>query len=338
MRTSVLFLVSFLLFGCSLVRPYRPPTKAKKTVPSTVAAPSPAPKPPSTWERTKVLTARIDEAIALDGHPNGKEIARRVASCKEHFAFPGKCAEKREALSKESRAAVAAGLAVKAVNEQKFEDAEPLVQQAEVFAKEDGARRKKEAEIAAAERAAIEDELVACEKNRTPCNDRCKDGHPASCVAVGFMLLSEKNYDTGEALFARACHAGFQSGCEWLTRSAATKKKDLQAIEDAWSNVRTIGDDLAMKKFMLTTAQQNFGRPRNVRAAGMMAEHIAAATREEYCPAVAEFVSLSTRAEFQARSKAHCQDEAPSATGLSGEQVELRAQCQTVFATPCSPK
>lgn len=118
-------------------------------------------------------------------------------------------------------------------------------------------------------------------------------------------------------------------------------EKDLQAeqqaqeVENAWSTVESVGDDLAIKKFLHGFAVQHTTGARNARAAQRMVEHMAMITKDEYCPAVKDFVKVSSRAEFSKRAKLHCDDSPPTAGGLNGEQVECRNECRAVFATSC---
>jgi hypothetical protein len=74
---------------------------------------------------------------------------------------------------------------------------------------------------------------------------------------------------------------------------------------------------------------------RNALATARMREHIQAITSESYCPAKLEFIAAAGLREFGARSKKHCDESPPSATGLSGSEVELKAECAAVHATPC---
>lgn len=60
-----------------------------------------------------------------------------------------------------------------------------------------------------------------------------------------------------------------------------------------------------------------------------------AVVTEQYCPAKKAFVQQASITEFVKRSSAHCKDDPPTGSGLSGAQVTLDRQCSEVYATAC---
>jgi hypothetical protein len=125
------------------------------------------------------------------------------------------------------------------------------------------------------------------------------------------------------------------AGCNWAKQVDEERVENGKKIEAAWSAVATSADNLATKKFLVAFASQHMAGPQAALGVRQMSEHIAAFTKEDYCPAVREFLSLSTRADFVKRSKTQCDENPPTATGLGGKQVELKNECRTVYATPC---
>jgi hypothetical protein len=295
-----------------------------------------APKPsklsvPDDLERRAELQRRAWAAVELDGHPKGNEIAKKVSACKAPLK---RCLAQSDELMRESRAAVNAGWALLAVDVD-LDKAEAFVVRAEEAAAKDGPTRKERLTKEAAEKKAIEADLVTCEKNTTPCNDKCKAGEGTSCVAVGFILAQAKKFEEGKKLFTMACEGGVSVGCDFVRKVDGWRVEDAKKIEDAWSSLQTIGDDLATKRFLHALAQQTFSGPRNALATQRMAQHIAAMTRDDYCPAVNEFLAASNKGELTKRAKEHCENNPPTATGLAGKEVALTAECRAVYATPC---
>ena len=67
----------------------------------------------------------------------------------------------------------------------------------------------------------------------------------------------------------------------------------------------------------------------------MMREHVAAYQAEVYCPAATTFIKAHGKTEFRDRAKDHCEERPPSMTGISGAEVELKAECRAVYASGC---
>lgn len=97
------------------------------------------------------------------------------------------------------------------------------------------------------------------------------------------------------------------------------------------------GDQIAEKRYMISFVKTKLPQtPKNVKGAHMMDIHVKAITSEQFCPARKAFIAKVGLAEYQARAKQHCKDNAPVGIGLSGVQVTLTAECNAAFATTCS--
>ncbi len=288
---------------------------------------------PADDERRAEVRRRAWAAVALDGHPKGKEIAEKVVACKQ--VVSKECLEQQANLKRESIAAVDAGLALKFVDANP-DAAEGLVSSAERAAEQDGPGRRVRLDKEAVEDKAIKAALVECEKNRTPCKQRCDKGEVTTCVALGFLLWSQDNkFDEAKPLLTKGCDANLETGCDLARKVVNAKAEFAKSIDTAWSSLVTIGDDLATKKFLHAFAAQHLSGPRSARATQNMAIFIEATTKDSYCPAVNEFLAVSTRGELALRAKTHCNDDPPTATGLAGKQVELGAECKAVYAIAC---
>lgn len=66
-----------------------------------------------------------------------------------------------------------------------------------------------------------------------------------------------------------------------------------------------------------------------------MRVQMAASVKEAYCPAKKEAIAALGQKEFASLVAKHCEEEPPTTQGLSGRQVELKAECKAAFASPC---
>ncbi len=343
MRNNGLVVVVLLLVvaGCfDSVRsrrdtsPAEPPitSAAKATTESRGEDPA-TPKEDPKQRRTE-LEKRLRAAVELDGHPQGWQMVEAVSDCK---AGGPKCVTTITKVQGISETCFFAGKALRFLRDGDLDAAESKLVHVEEFAKEWGPKRKRAMEQQKATVAAAEE----CERNRAPCKTRCdqKDDLPA-CIAYGVALYTEdKKYAEAKPYLKRACDADFGPACNLLKdvdKVEAEEQKNATAkVDAAWSSLRTIGDDLATKKFLHAFAAANLKGARNARATQNMSAHIASITRDDFCPAMKEFLAVSTRADLAKRAKAHCDDDPPTATGLAGKEEILTAECRAVYATTC---
>lgn len=284
-------------------------------------------------KRRAELAKRLRAAIELDGHPEGWQMTEAIAGC---GGGGPKCAGIVTKVQRISETCFVGGQALHFLREGDLDEAEARLEQTEALAEKMGPTRREALAAQKATLAAAEE----CATDRAPCRTRCdqKNDMPA-CIAYGVALYAEdKKYADARVYLKRACDQDFGPSCNLLKdvdKVEAEETKNAAArVESAWSSLRAIGDDIATKRFLQAFASQNFGGRRNARASQMMAAHIQAMTTD-YCAAKKEFLTVSNIAEFGRRSKAHCTDDAPTATGLSGKEETLTAQCHAVYATPC---
>ncbi len=235
-----------------------------------------------------------------------------------------------------SEACFLGGQALHFLNEGDLDEAESRLEQAEASAEKMGPKRREALVQQKATLAAAEE----CGTNRAPCKSRCDTQNDLpSCIAYGVVLYTEdKKYADARGYLKKGCDENFGPACNLLRdidKVEAEESKNAKAkIESAWSSVQTIGDEIATKRFLQAFAAQNLRGERNARASQMMAAHIQEMTKG-FCEAKKEFLAASTTVEFGKRSKAHCTDDPPTATGLSGKEETLTTQCHAVYATPC---
>ncbi len=333
-------LMVMMLAGCSSPKQgLKQATPGQRPVTTTArvseAEPPDAPTPQVDPKKRKAdLTKRLRAAIELDGHPQGWEMTEAVAGCRGGGA---RCTGIITKVQGISEACFLGGQTLHLVREGDLDEAESRLEQTEASAEKTGPKRRdalvqQKATVAAAEE---------CEKDRAPCKTRCdqKNDLPA-CIAYGVALYTvDKKYADARTYLKKGCDQDFGPSCNLLRdvdKTEAEETKNATArIESAWSSLRTIGDDIATKRFLQAFAAQNLKGPRNARASQMMAAHIQAMTKD-YCEAKKEFITTSSTAEFSKRSSAHCADDPPTATGLSGKEEALTTQCRSVYATPCS--
>jgi hypothetical protein len=186
-----------------------------------------------------------------------------------------------------------------------------------------------------AEMASIEAAGTACTPSGT-CAARCASGDGPSCVVHATKLWRSTPPKLAEARAAMqaGCDAGLQTACTGVSQIDGDIQQARMTVESLWSGVTDAGDDLATKMHMVTVAQQ-VGTPRLRMNLPAMQAINAAIVVERYCPSVKAFLAVSSAVDFAKRAAAHCKTEAPTATGLSGAQVTLTAECQQVYGTAC---
>jgi hypothetical protein len=280
--------------------------------------------------RQKALMERGNAVADLEGHPSGRALFKAVATCKDRYT--SQCGWAVQQAQKEAPATYRAGMAFKGLSAGMMDEAEQL-------AEKTAAERTARAEQHQREDAAVQADLKTCAADKSPCVDRCKqDATSSACVALGIYVVTgdkDDRYDKALALFEPPCKAGMKAACDAQQKAAKERAKLFGPIDDAWSKLRGVGDDLATKKFLLAFAQQHTTGARNARAKQNMALHISAITKDDFCPAMKDFLKVSTRQELAKRAKAHCDEDPPTATGLAGKEEVLTTECRAVYAMPC---
>ncbi len=340
MKNVMLALVLLALTGC--FKPYVPPSMRNKPSKSSTSL-SASKKDDSTTEADTARQAMERRALAvveLEGHPKGKAFLDAVVNCQDFYTHP--CGFDVQKAQNQAPAAFHAALALKHPKraEKYMAEAEALAEKAAVDRKEKEEKAQIADEKRRADEEAVSADLKACAADKTPCKTRCKaDKTSSACVALAVYTITgdrDDRFDEAEALLLPPCNAGMQPACRARTKAAADRTQVLGASDQAWSNVTSIGDDIATRKAMHAFASTQLTGRRNAVATQRLGQHIQALTTESYCPAVKEFLKVSNRAELARRSKKHCSEEPPTATGLSGEEQALTQECTAAFATPCN--
>lgn len=285
-------------------------------------------------QRRRELEKRLKAAIDRDGHPQGWEMTEAVAGCR---GGGPKCTTIVNKVQGISEACFLGGQVLFFLRDGDLDEAESRLERVEASAEKMGPIRKE----AAAQQKAVTDAAYECEKDRTPCKSRCdKENDLPACIAYGVALyVEDKKFADARPYLKKGCDGNYEVSCNLLKDvdkvEAEDKKSATARIDAAWSSLKSIGDDLATKKFLHAFAATNLKGPRNARATQNMAAHIASITKDDFCPAMREFLKVSSRAELAKRAKAHCDDDPPTAAGLAGKEEVLTAECSVVFATPC---
>ena len=281
---------------------------------------------------------RAEKALAVVNDAETSTLAEQVANCRPDRK---RCFEMADAM--ENRVAMLAGKALLLAHSAEVmsrmadaTEAETLADEALAEAKRTvGARERLEAE-ASNELGGLNEARTACDSNPNACRLRCEKSEYIMCIAWGGRFAKEKKYADARAFFKKACDGQSALGCLLVSEVTKAEKEDKQQGDALWSPVVSSADDIAQRRHMASFARQNAPTARNLAAAQRVDAHVASLIRDSYCPAVKAFLKRSTRADFQARAKDHCDQEPPTGTGLGGEQVVLTAGCRQVFATPCS--
>lgn len=190
---------------------------------------------------------------------------------------------------------------------------------------------------AEAEEPAYTKAMKDCSDTRAVCTKKCEAGDSMVCLGLALNLANATPPDFKEAvrLADKACTGGSKAACIKVEHIRESEKKYARELDGGWTTLAGIGDDLATKKFLHAFASTHLSGRRNAVAAGRMQQHIQAITAESFCPAKKEFIAAAGATDYARRSKKHCAEEPPTATGLSGEEQTLTAECTAVFATPC---
>jgi uncharacterized membrane protein len=205
----------------------------------------------------------------------------------------------------------------------------PMTQEERQYAEDDAASDLEEPEVIKA--------VDLCAKNRAPCKARCDAGDGIGCfgLALSYTNARPPDFQTGLALAQKACDLNARTGC-FRMQELKDSEAEFHALVARLSNdIEVIATDLAEKKFLSTFAAQNLQGRRNAIALGRMQEHMEAIRVEAYCPKKKNLMLLIHPPDFAALAKKHCEENPPTAGGLSGEQVTLTNECKAVYATPC---
>jgi hypothetical protein len=309
---------------------------------------------------------RAHAAVELDGDPYGEKTMNDLVRCGPKCVNPAKevdqptamkaahaiqvcdrdqaAAERFVTEAEQSAKEVHAVRQAKADKEKAKADAEEAgrlaKQQREQAAREAAAAKQR----AAADKyhqddEAVATELKACTDDKKPCIDRCKaDAASAACVALGVYTVTgttSDRFEKADAYFDVPCKAGMKPACKAQEKASKERSVVFAPVDAAWSNLVQIGDDLATKKFLQAFAAAHFSGPQSARGIQNMALHISMITKDDFCPAKKEFLKVSNATELAKRTKKHCDEDPPTATGLAGQEEVLTAQCRAVYATPC---
>jgi hypothetical protein len=186
-----------------------------------------------------------------------------------------------------------------------------------------------------AEMAAITEAMTACDSNPSACKSKCDvDKAPNSCFAMAVRLRNARKVVDARPYVVKACDGGVQNACVALPNIDKEIEQATAQVDGLWAEIVSAGDDLAQKYHQVSVAA-SLNTPRLRRAIPQMMTINRAIVSERYCPAKRAFLAVSNAADFQRRAVAHCRDQAPTATGLSGAEVSLTAECVQVYATGC---
>lgn len=331
-NVRLLFVFILVLSGCSPKRHEVPGSEKAKPTAEVRSKAEVEPKGDSSSRRVE-LEKRLRAAIELDGHPQGWEMVEDVSVC---FASGRRCGLDLGKVRKTSEACVIGGEALFLLRGGDLDEAERKIAEVEASAEKMGPVRQQ----ALSQQKAVTNAVEACESDRTVCKSRCEQDDAAACTALGsYLVWEDKRPEDGRKMLSKGCDGGFPVACNLLQQAEKeavnAKENEAKQVEDAWAAVVQTGDDLAQKKFALAFAKKNLSGRRNALAAQRMGQHIEAIQKESYCPAVKEFLAVSTKAEFARRAKDHCEKEPPRTTGLSGAEVELKAECRMAYLATC---
>ncbi len=323
----------------------------KSASPTPAAATSPAEED----EPTKAIRARAAavqkmavEAVHIEGSDEAVQVSTRsVSECSKSMNKRRECVAwaKDLAAGDGKHVGTMAALAIVLTS-----DVRPTSTSAQVLALEENVKNAEtlaqvaldEAKDLAAGRASIEAERGAieaakaeCTANAGTCKTRCDAGDGSHCVARAEQLRKASKFVEAKAVVAKACEKKIHTACllgdQIDDDIAATGAKN----DALWSEVQEVADDLARKQHQIEMVSKLANTQRLQVSAQRMRTIGAAIVTEKYCPARKNFVAHAGLAAFQKRASAHCKDDPPSASGLSGAQITLTAKCQGSFATAC---
>lgn len=133
----------------------------------------------------------------------------------------------------------------------------------------------------------------------------------------------------------KGCDAGSATACALVGEIDGDLQAQAAETNNLWASVVEVGDDLVQKYFAAEKLSKVANRPHLVRALEQMRIVNQATVEEKYCPARKAFVQGASAADFAKRAAAHCREQAPTGSGLSGAEVTLTSQCQQVYASSC---
>jgi hypothetical protein len=124
---------------------------------------------------------------------------------------------------------------------------------------------------------------------------------------------------------------------ERLTREGMEKRQAAAAVErnheidEAWYNLYHHADKVAELRYGSDFALKVSVSPQTRIGATNMKLHRKMIIEQELCPAVREFVKMTSKAELRKRAAEHCAQEPPTGPALGGDSVELVSDCKAAF-------
>ncbi|MBN2194189.1 MAG: hypothetical protein JW751_15335 [Polyangiaceae bacterium] len=147
---------------------------------------------------------------------------------------------------------------------------------------------------------------------------------------LGAFATAFPNSKYTELLRARAEMRAAKQRTEMAEAQAANE------IAGQWETVVTKADEIAQLSFKIRFAQQYLApSPQNTRGLSNMQAYRRGLVTDSFCPAKREFIKAAGIAEYQRLAKEHCDEEAPTGSGMNGESVTLTNDCRMAFATGC---
>jgi hypothetical protein len=138
------------------------------------------------------------------------------------------------------------------------------------------------------------------------------------------------NTTAARAALAKACDSGsMPTACQNVQKLDADAQAKAAQIDALWGAVVEVGDDFTQKRHVATLFAQ-MARPSQQYKLQQIHAINAATVNEQYCPAKKAFLAEASATEFAKRAAAHCRDQPPTGNGLSGAQVTLTAECNSV--------
>ena len=355
-------LVLVVSSGCDV-----PPGSTSAPVPPSNTTPTISIQDKAAWDGLHVRVAKLGEkavaAMKLDGTAEAEATRNLVATCP---AEKNVCVERAKTLA-QTRSSVGAsvGLAGYLLQmateanrqqpnihnfEQYLQVAEELVDRATIEAQKAAdarvaqerkaqdaqeAQDREQREIAD-ERTKVDAASKACDQSGpAACQKKCDAGDLPTCWTLAASLSTNHKLREAKALYEKTCSAGFVLSCKAIRVVDQDIQNEAARLDSLWSDVASVGDELAQKRHVTTIAAQMAANPRLQRSLPQMRAINQAIVVERFCPAKKTFVASAGVAEFQRRASAQCQNEAPTGQGLSGASVTLTTECQGVYAISC---
>lgn len=354
--------LSALSIGCGPEASVPPPV-----VPT--ASPEPAPPGPSASElheqaekiRARVIAVQKQMNATIKAHEGTeaqlKDWAKCMATtCRDAFKASmspsallihamtpllpltdrSKPLDDKETIALESKVSEAERFASQADEKAKEEEKDNAAHEASDIGK---AQRAAGAAWEASKKRRDEKAEPACKKSVASCKAACEgkeDFANEACVVYAEHLVKQPNTDLKKVkdLLKKPCEAETNDSCQLIAQLdkglSLQSKKQGQAFEMVMSE----GDDLAAKTYMVKAVESLGGKKRLMAAKAMKAQ-MAASVRESFCPAKKEAIASLGQKEFASRVAKHCEEDPPMTQGLSGKQIELKAECKATFSTAC---